>query len=83
MTAVVVQRRGHRETPPPPAAPPPEQGSQVEVTFTPEGPHTTRVDLTHRHLERYGPQAERMRRILDGKGGEPLAAYARHFETKA
>jgi DNA-binding transcriptional ArsR family regulator len=61
----------------------PERGSQIEVTFTPESPHTTRVDLTHRHLERYGSQAERMRRILDGKGGEPLAAYARHFESKA
>jgi len=61
----------------------PERAARMEVTFTPEGPHTTRVDLTHRHLERYGPQAERMRRILEGKGGEPLAAYARHFESKA
>ena len=59
--------------------PDPDRGSQVEVTFTPEGPEVTRVDLMHRHLERYGPEAERMRRILDGKGGEPLAAYARHF----
>src|SRR6266704_307751 len=47
----------------------PSRGSQIEVTFTPEGPDATRVDLTHRHLERYGPEAERMRRILDGKGG--------------
>lgn len=57
----------------------PDRGSQIEVTFTPEGPDVTRVDLTHRHLERYGPDAERMRQILDGKGGEPLTAFARHI----
>ena len=57
--------------------PDPELGSQIEVTFTAQDPHTTRVDLTHRHLERYGPQAERMHRILDQKGGEPLQAFAR------
>ncbi len=55
------------------------RGSEIEVTFTPESPHLTRVDFVHRHLERYGPQTERMRRILDGKGGEPLGAYARHL----
>jgi uncharacterized protein YndB with AHSA1/START domain len=59
----------------------PGRGSEIEVTFTPEGPHETRVDFTHRHLERYGPQAERMRQILDGKGGEPLNAFARHVVT--
>jgi DNA-binding transcriptional ArsR family regulator len=61
----------------------PGRGSEIEVTFTPEGPHVTRVDFTHRHLERYGPQAERMRRILDGKGGEPLNAFARHIAAQA
>src|SRR6266702_1600844 len=61
----------------------PSRGSQIEVTFTPEGPHVTRVDLTHRRLERYGPQAERMRRILDGKGGEPLNAFARHVAAQS
>jgi DNA-binding transcriptional ArsR family regulator/uncharacterized protein YndB with AHSA1/START domain len=61
--------------------PDPARGSEIEVTFTPEGPETTRVDLTHRHLERYGPEAERMRRILEGKGGEPLAAFARHIAS--
>ncbi len=59
------------------------RGSEIEVTFTPEGPHVTRAGLTHRHLERYGPQAERMRRILDGKGGEPLNAFARHVAAQA
>jgi DNA-binding transcriptional ArsR family regulator len=60
----------------------PGRGSEIEVTFTPEGPHVTRVDFVHRRLERYGSQAERMRRILDGKGGEPLAAFARHVAAK-
>jgi uncharacterized protein YndB with AHSA1/START domain len=59
------------------------RGSEIEVTFTPDGPHATRVDFTHRHLERYGPEAERMRRILDGKGGEPLNAFARHIGARA
>lgn len=49
----------------------PARAAQIEVTFTQEGPSATRVDLTHRHLERYGPGAGRMRRILEGKGGEP------------
>jgi len=62
--------------------PDPARGSQIEVTFTPESPAVTRVELTHRHLERYGPEAERMRRVLDGKGGEPLAAFARHLAAR-
>lgn len=61
--------------------PDPARGSEIEVTFTPEGDGVTRVDLNHRHIERYGPEAERMRRILDGKGGEPLAAFARYMEN--
>jgi DNA-binding transcriptional ArsR family regulator len=60
----------------------PALGSEIEVTFAPEGEHVTRVDFTHRRLERYGPHAERMRRILDGKGGEPLSAYARHLAAR-
>ena len=61
----------------------PGRGSQIEVTFTPDGPHATRLDFTHRHLERYGQETERMRRILDGKGGEPLNAFARHIGARA
>lgn len=57
----------------------PALGSEIEVTFTSEDPHTTRVDFTHRRLERYGAQAERMRRILDGKGGGPLTAFSAHI----
>jgi len=62
----------------------PARASQIEVTFTPEGPHATRVDLTHRHLERYGTQAERMQQILDEKGGAAvLAAFAAHIAAQA
>jgi DNA-binding transcriptional ArsR family regulator/uncharacterized protein YndB with AHSA1/START domain len=57
----------------------PARGSEIEVTFTQESQDITRVDFTHRRLERYGPDADRMRRILDGKGGEPLNAFARHL----
>jgi hypothetical protein len=60
----------------------PDRAAQIEVTFTPEGPGITRVDLTHRRLERYGGQAERMRQILDEKGGEPLTAFARYLASR-
>lgn len=56
----------------------PGRGSQIEITFTAEGPGTTCVVLAHRHLEGYGPESERMRRILDKKGGEPMEAFARY-----
>lgn len=57
----------------------PDRASQIEVTFQPEGPEITRVDLSHRHLERYGPDAEKMRKILEDRGGEPLDTYAEHI----
>lgn len=63
--------------------PDPSLGSEIEVTFTPESEDVTRVDLVHRRLERYGPETERMRRILDAKGGEPLAAFAKHLAATA
>jgi DNA-binding transcriptional ArsR family regulator len=62
----------------------PARASEIEVTFTPEGPHVTRVDFTHRHLERYGAQAERMRKILDEKGGVAvLTAFGAHMAALA
>jgi len=62
----------------------PARASEIEVTFTPEGPHLTRVDFTHRHLERYGAQAGRMRQILDEKGGAALlTAFAAHMAARA
>lgn len=50
----------------------PDEASEVEVTFTPDGPDRTRVDLEHRHLERHGEQWESMRDGVAGEGGWPL-----------
>ena len=43
--------------------------TEVEVTFTPEGPNRTRVDLEHRNLERYGVEAVGLRSSIDAPGG--------------
>ena len=52
----------------------------VEVRFTPEG-DGTRVELEHRDLERFGPQAERMRQMFSEPGAwtATLEAYAAAF----
>jgi len=39
----------------------PAKTSEVEVTFTPDGPARTRVVLTHRHIDRHGDGWEGMR----------------------
>ena len=44
--------------------PDPAKASEVEVTFTPDGPGRTRVTLTHRHLDRHGDGWESMRDAL-------------------
>ena len=58
--------------------PDPTKASEVEVRFLAESQHRTRIEFEHRHLERYGEQAERMRSILDAPGGAigVLQAYA-------
>lgn len=43
--------------------------TEVEVSFTPEGPKRTRVDLEHRNLERYGVEAIELRKGIDSPGG--------------
>jgi uncharacterized protein YndB with AHSA1/START domain len=55
--------------------------TSVEVRFVAEGPDRTRVELEHRDLERYGPEAERMRQVLGQPGAwdktlEDFAAVA-------
>jgi Activator of Hsp90 ATPase homolog 1-like protein len=47
----------------------PDFETEVEVTFTEQGPDHTRLDLAHRHLERYGDRAEEMRAIFDHPNG--------------
>lgn len=58
--------------------PDPARGSEIEVRFTATAPAETLVEYSHRHLERYGERAERMRRAVGGPGGAAtsLAAYA-------
>ncbi len=46
--------------------------SEVEVTFTPDGPDRTTVVLVHRHLERHGEGWQGMRDGVDGDDGWPL-----------
>jgi uncharacterized protein YndB with AHSA1/START domain len=45
------------------------KGSVIEVRFTAEGPDQTRVELEHRGLDVYGPDAARMRDVFDSPDG--------------
>ena len=49
----------------------PERGrcSEVEITFTPLGALSTRVDLEHRHFDRHGPGGASMRASVDSPNG--------------
>jgi len=47
----------------------PDLITEVEVTFTAEGPRTTRVDLEHRNLERFGVSAVELRNSIDSPSG--------------
>ena len=52
----------------------PAKASEIEVTFTADGPHRTRVVLTHRHLDRHGDGWQGMRAAVSS--GWNLARYA-------
>jgi uncharacterized protein YndB with AHSA1/START domain len=52
----------------------PSRTSEVEVTFTADGPARTRVVLTHRHLDRHGEGWEAMRAAVGS--GWSLTRYA-------
>jgi uncharacterized protein YndB with AHSA1/START domain len=43
--------------------------TELELRFIALGPMTTRVELEHRNLERFGERAEEMRAALDSVGG--------------
>lgn len=52
--------------------------TEVEVTFTEEGPKKTRVDLEHRNLDRYGAAASEYKAMIGAPGGWDaiLASFA-------
>jgi uncharacterized protein YndB with AHSA1/START domain len=59
--------------------PEPTLNTEIEVRFIPDGDNVTRVELEHRHLDRYGARRDEMRRIFDVEGdwGRLLALFAR------
>jgi uncharacterized protein YndB with AHSA1/START domain len=52
--------------------------THIELRFVEEEPGRTRVELEHRDLERFGPEAERMRETFSAPGAwdATLAAFA-------
>ena len=52
----------------------PAKTSEVDVTFTPDGPTRSRVVLTHRHLDRHGDGWQNMRDAVGS--GWNLTHYA-------
>ena len=61
----------------------PNLGTEIELRFIPEGKDGTRVELEHRHLDRYGTRRDEMRRIFDTEGdwGRILQGFARVAES--
>jgi uncharacterized protein YndB with AHSA1/START domain len=57
----------------------PKLNTEIEVRFIADGKDATRVELEHRHLDRYGARREEMRRIFDTEGdwGKLLEMFAR------
>jgi uncharacterized protein YndB with AHSA1/START domain len=57
----------------------PKLQTEVEVRFIDEGENGTRLELEHRHLDRYGARRDEMRGIFDSEGGWGglLASFAR------
>ncbi len=47
----------------------PNLETEVEVRFIAEGKDGTRVELEHRHLDRFGARRDEMRAIFDSEGG--------------
>jgi uncharacterized protein YndB with AHSA1/START domain len=59
--------------------------TSVEVRFVDEAPDRTRVELEHRDLDRFGPDAERMHETFSAPGAwdATLAAFAAGVEGSA
>ena len=53
--------------------------TEIEVRFNADGADRTRVELEHRHLDRYGARRDEMRRVYDTEGdwGKLLEMFAR------
>jgi uncharacterized protein YndB with AHSA1/START domain len=53
--------------------------TEIEVRFIADGSDRTRVELEHRHLDRYGTRRDEMHAIFDTEGdwGRALPAFAR------
>jgi uncharacterized protein YndB with AHSA1/START domain len=62
--------------------PDPTLKTEIEVRFIANGNNTTRVELEHRHLDRYGARRDEMRRVFDTEGdwGRLLASFAQVAE---
>jgi uncharacterized protein YndB with AHSA1/START domain len=60
----------------------PERTSEVEVRFVAEGPHSTRVELEHRGIERHGEGWEGMRDAVGSPAGwhAGLEAFAQRLD---
>lgn len=58
--------------------------TELEIRFTPDG-NGTRVELEHRHLDRYGDKTAAVRGSLDSEEGwaGALTAYTREVEKMA
>jgi len=63
----------------------PELKTEIEVRFIAEGDGSTRVELEHRRLDRFGARREEMRNIFDKAGdwGQLLASFAQKAEALA
>jgi uncharacterized protein YndB with AHSA1/START domain len=62
----------------------PTLNTEVEVRFVPEADGSTRVELEHRRLDRYGALRDQMRAIFETEGdwGRLLAMFARVAEGR-
>jgi uncharacterized protein YndB with AHSA1/START domain len=54
----------------------PEKTSEVQVTFTADGPDRTLVELDHRNIDRHGDGWERMRDAVGSPEGWNLQRFA-------
>jgi uncharacterized protein YndB with AHSA1/START domain len=63
----------------------PNLKTEIEVRFIAEGKDSTRVELEHRKLDRYGARRDEMRRIFetDGDWGRLLASFAARAAEEA